>query len=207
MDNVHPLATLQEWNRHLESIERSVSPVVIRPLYTSDASLLASIGTEDTFEHFITVKPTSKDENGYAHYIEKIRKTSSIFGFMVIDQASGNPLGSTCFLDIRPEDKHVEIGLTWYAEVARGTKVNPASKMALLEIAFDDLGCERVTLKCDSRNQRSRNAIAKLGGVYEGTLRRHKPTGPDSWRDTSYYSILKEEWQGVRERLLARLTG
>ncbi len=207
MHNVHPPTTLEGWNRHLESIERTVSPVTIRPLNPPDASALALIGTEATFEHFITVKPPSQDEQGFSYYIEKILGSPTIFGFMIIDEASGKPLGSTCFLDIRPEDKHVEIGLTWYAEAARGTKVNPACKLALLEIAFDELGCERITLKCDSRNQRSRNAISKLGASYEGTLRRHKPTGPDTWRDTSYYSILKDEWQGVRENLLARLKG
>jgi RimJ/RimL family protein N-acetyltransferase len=138
--------------------------------------------------------------------VATILRTPGIFGFIVLDETSGAPLGSTCFLDIRPEDKHVEIGLTWYAENSRGTKVNPACKLALLEIAFEELGCERVTLKCDATNQRSRNAISKLGASYEGTLRRHKPTGPGTWRDTSYYSILTEEWPGVKEKLLARLS-
>lgn len=197
--------TLESWRAFLAGIERNVSPVVLRPLLITDAASLATIGTPETFQHFITVQPSSPDTAGYEHYLATIFAAPAIFGFIVMDEGSGAPLGSTCFMDIRPEDKHVEIGLTWYAESARGTKVNPACKFALLEIAFDALGCERVTLKCDSRNQRSRNAISKLGASYEGTLRRHKPTGPGTWRDTSYYSILRDEWPGVKEKLLARL--
>lgn len=199
------LTTLDGWKGYLQSVERTVPPVVLRPLALSDAMPLAMIGTEEMFTHFITAKPSSQDAAGYEHYIGTILASPAIFGFVVLDAESGTPLGSTCFLDIRPEDKHVEIGLTWYVEAARGTRVNPACKLALLTMAFEELGCERVTLKCDSLNQRSRRAISKLGAIYEGTLRRHKPTGPDSWRDTSYYSILREEWQGVREKLLARL--
>jgi len=193
------------WREFLSEQELRIAPVILRPLRLSDAASLASIGTEETFQHFITVKPSSQDEDGYASYITGVLAAPSLFGFAVFSLSDTRPLGSTCFLDMRPEDKHVEIGLTWYAESARGTRVNPACKLALLELAFEGLGCERVTLKCDSRNTRSRNAISKLGAVYEGTLRKHKPTGPGSWRDTSYYSILIEEWQEVREKLLARL--
>lgn len=197
--------SLTAWNEFLARVDREIGPVHLRPLRPNDAAALASIGSPDTFQHFITVKPTSQDEAGYTEYISGILANPQIFGFVIYDSATGQPLGSTCFLDIRPEDKHVEVGLTWYAENSRGTKVNPACKLALLEIAFDELGCERVTLKCDATNQRSRNAISKLGAIYEGTLRRHKPTGPGTWRDTSFYSILSEEWPGVKEKLLARL--
>ena len=85
------------------------------------------------------------------------------------------------------------------------TAVNTEAKLLMLRHAFEDLGCIRVELKTDALNERSRAAIQRLGAVQEGIFRKHMITSSGRLRDTVYYSILAEEWPGVRLRLEARL--
>jgi len=116
----------------------------------------------------------------------------------------GRLIGQTCYLAIRPEHRGVEIGGTWYVADVQGTQVNPACKLALLENAFA-CGAERVELKTDARNSRSRAAILKLGASFEGIFRRHLLLPDGQWRDTAWFSILREEWPQVKAGLEARL--
>ena len=117
----------------------------------------------------------------------------------------GRLLGQTCYLAIRPEHKGLEIGGTWYVADAHGSHVNPACKLALLENAFA-CGAQRVELKTDARNSRSRAAILKLGATFEGIFRRHILLPDGHWRDTAWFSILRDEWPSVKANLEARLT-
>ena len=114
-------------------------------------------------------------------------------------------VGSTRYLNIEPAHHRLEIGSTWYAADARGTKVNPECKLLLMTHAFDAQGAYRVELKCDARNVHSRAAIAKLGAKEEGTLRRHMMLGDGFVRDTVYFSVLDREWPGVRDGLVRRV--
>ncbi|MEO0871750.1 MAG: GNAT family protein [Pseudomonadota bacterium] len=116
----------------------------------------------------------------------------------------GEIVGATSFLDVQPRHNRLEIGGTWYRADVRATVVNPAAKFRLLERAFA-CGFERVELKTDARNARSRAAILKLGARFEGLLRKHMVNHDGSARDTVYYSILAEEWPLVRERVAERL--
>lgn len=126
--------------------------------------------------------------------------------FAIIDARSGKAVGSTRFLDIRPASLGVEIGWTWLTPAAQRTAINTECKFMLLSHAFDTWGCGRVQLKTDLRNLRSQAAIERIGGVREGVLRKHMLTQNGHIRDTVMYSILAEEWPGVRERLKVRLT-
>src|SRR4051794_15339007 len=92
--------------------------------------------------------------------------------FTVVDAATGAPVGSSSYLELAPKDDRLEIGHTWYGGPWQGTAVNPAAKRLLLSHAFETLGAQRVTLKCDARNERSRRAILALGAQFEGILRR-----------------------------------
>ncbi|HET7636428.1 MAG TPA: GNAT family protein [Candidatus Limnocylindria bacterium] len=122
-----------------------------------------------------------------------------------VDRSSGRAVGSTRFGDIAPEHGRVEIGWTWLAPSAQRTAINTEAKLLQLRHAFDDLGATRVTLKTDARNERSQRAIERLGAVREGVLRHHLRMPDGFLRDTVYYSILVEEWPGVRARLEERL--
>ena len=116
----------------------------------------------------------------------------------------GAVVGETAYIDPRPAHAGVEIGGTWYTPRVQGGPVNPACKLALLSHAFA-CGAERVELKTDALNARSRAAIEKLGAVYEGAFRKHLRRADGTLRDTVWYSIIAEEWPGVRAKLEARL--
>jgi RimJ/RimL family protein N-acetyltransferase len=121
--------------------------------------------------------------------------------------ADNKVMGTTRYLNIAARDKRVEIGGTWYAREAWASVVNPACKFMLLAHGFETLGLNRIELKTDARNERSQAAIARLGAVREGVFRRHMVLPDGHIRDTVYFSIIREEWPSVRDRLMARLTG
>ena len=72
--------------------------------------------------------------------------------------------------------------------------------------AFEVWKCIRVELKTDSNNEGSRAAIARIGGVEEGTLRNHMITESGRYRHSVYFSIIEPEWEAVRERLTSMLS-
>ncbi len=117
----------------------------------------------------------------------------------------GHAVGSTSFLDVDLDVSGLEVGWTWYAREVWASRVNPACKLLLLAHAFDDLGAQRVTLKTDALNARSRAAIARMGAQYDGTLRHHRVRADGSVRDSAYFSVLAAEWPAVRAGLEARL--
>jgi RimJ/RimL family protein N-acetyltransferase len=116
----------------------------------------------------------------------------------------GRAVGQTCYLTIRPENDGVEIGGTWYAPSVQGTQVNPACKLAMLGHAFA-CGAHRVELKTDNLNARSQAAMLKMGAKFDGTLRQHGKRPDGSYRETVFYSVLRDEWPLVKAGLEARL--
>jgi RimJ/RimL family protein N-acetyltransferase len=126
--------------------------------------------------------------------------------FAQVWNASGRAIGSTRLLDVRAADRQVEIGATFLDRAYWRTPANTESKLLFLTYCFEHLGCVRVALKTDGRNVRSQEAIARLGAVREGVLRRHMQVRGYQ-RDTVYFSILDDEWPAVKARLQARLDG
>lgn len=119
-------------------------------------------------------------------------------------EGPGELVGTTTvgLVDLRCESAHV--GWTAYAPEVWGTGVNVETKLLVLGSLFEH-GLGRVQLQADARNERSRAAITKLGATLEGVLRRAQPRADGSWRDTAVYSILADEWPGVRDGLTRRL--
>lgn len=178
--------------------------VRLEPLEHRHLRGLFEVTPSDTFVHF-TMRPDVWTWEAFEAFFAPFAAEQSIAPFAVLDPVSGALLGSSTFLDIRPAHKGVEIGFTWYAASARGTRVNPACKLLLMEHAFERLNCERVQLKCDGRNLRSQAAIAKLGATREGVLRRHIVMPDGFVRDTVMFSVVRSEWDRVKAGLLARL--
>jgi len=129
------------------------------------------------------------------------QRSGSCMPFVTIDKPSDTVVGSTRFGNIDVRNRRVEIGWTWVTPRFQRTYVNSEAKYLMLSRAFDVWECVRVELKTDLLNARSRAAILRLGGVEEGVLRRHQLSQGGRFRDTVYYSILDNEWPGVRERL------
>lgn len=139
--------------------------------------------------------------------------------FAVIARASAGVVGSTRFGNVEfwswpagsgeqrgealPDT--VEIGWTWYAPDAQRTGINTEAKLLMLTHAFETWRVHCARLKTDARNERSRNAILRLGARFDGILRGHMPAADGTVRDSAYYSILDAEWPEVKARLVSRL--
>jgi RimJ/RimL family protein N-acetyltransferase len=126
--------------------------------------------------------------------------------FAVVDAGSGNPLGSTRYLALRPEHRGLEIGWTWLSSAAWGAGANVEAKLLLMGHAFDELACMRVEFKTDALNERSRAALEALPARFEGIFRKHMLVRDGALRDSAWYSVTDEEWPVVRQNLLDRLS-
>jgi len=125
-------------------------------------------------------------------------------GFATVDRRSGEPIGSTRYLALREPHRGLEIGWTWLSPARWASGANVEAKLLMLTHAFEDLDCIRVEFKTDSRNERSRAALAALPAQFEGIFRHHMVV-PGGLRDSAYYSVIDSEWPQVRDNLRRRL--
>lgn len=180
--------------------------VRLEPLRPSHADGLSQAGTDPEIWRWMSKR--LMDKESLLRFIEEAMEAEgrgSEFAFAVVLRSDGRIVGSTRYMEVRAAHRGVEIGWTWYAKDVWGTVVNPEAKYLLLRHAFESWGAIRVELKTDSKNERSRAAILKLGAQFEGILRAHRIRPDGTLRDTAMYSILSTEWPGVKEKLLARL--
>jgi len=117
----------------------------------------------------------------------------------------GEALGSTSYCDLRPEQRAVEVGWTWFTPSAWGTGANTETKLLLLRHAFGKLSCQRVEFHTDERNERSRAALTAMPAQLDGILRDVKWLPTDRWRSTAVYSVVADEWPEVERRLNTRV--
>lgn len=125
--------------------------------------------------------------------------------FAIRDRRNDGLVGSSRYLNVRPADRVLEIGWTWLNPSVWRTGINVEAKLLLMEHAFERLGCVRVELKTDARNERSRAAMAALPAQFEGVLRNHMIVPGVGQRDSAYYSVIPSEWPAVRLNLERRL--
>lgn len=178
------------------------SIVRLEPLRLTHHAQLCEVGLDFELWHWTTNNVrTPKDMRAYIDkaLVEQARGTS--LPFATIDLASGKVIGSTRYLNIDASNLRVEIGATWLAKNWQRTAANTEAKYLMLRHAFEKFGCIRVEFKTDSLNQRSRDAILRLGAKEEGTLRNHMLTWTGRIRHTVYFSILDSEWPEVKPRL------
>jgi len=124
--------------------------------------------------------------------------------FVVRRQRDGLIVGSTRFMNIEESQRRLEIGTTFYASSVHKSALNTECKRLLLAHAFESLGCLAVEFRTHWFNQRSRDAIAKLGAKQDGVLRNHQRLADGSLRDTVVFSIIDIEWPAVRRHLTVR---
>ncbi|MEE4146850.1 MAG: GNAT family protein [Halieaceae bacterium] len=121
--------------------------------------------------------------------------------FAIVEKGKNKVIGSTRYLNIRPEHRSLEIGWTWLGQQWQRTAVNTEAKYLLLCHAFERLGCVRVEFKTDARNARSQRALERIGATREGVLRKHMIVQGNFARDSVYFSVIDSDWPQVRERL------
>jgi N-acetyltransferase len=121
--------------------------------------------------------------------------------FATIDIASGRVIGSSRYMSIAPEHKRLEIGWTWLGTAYQRSGRNREAKLLQLTHAFETLGANRVEFKAHSRNVQSRTALLGIGTTFEGVHRNHSIMPDGSLRDSAWYSVIKEEWPGVKAHI------
>ena len=139
-----------------------------------------------------------------AAYIETALHTADRLAFAVIDEASGQVLGSTSYHDILPAVRRLEIGYTWYAQSHWRTALNSTCKLMLLCHAFEALQAQTVGWRTDIENTRSQAAIERLGAHKDGIIRGNALRRDGSIRDTVMYSMSRAQWPQAKQALLAR---
>jgi RimJ/RimL family protein N-acetyltransferase len=159
--------------------------------------------------------PQGKDEA--LKYIETAlawKEAGTAMPFAIIRRADEVVIGSTRFWNIehwswpqghplhgRSTPDACEIGYTWLTRSAIRTGANTESKLLMLTHAFEIWQVLRVCFHTDVRNERSRAALARIGGQFEGILRAHRMAADYIPRDSARFSIVAAEWPGVKERL------
>ena len=184
------------------------SVVRLEPLRREHAELFWEVAKSDPEDIFRWIPYSMKTREDFEVLIDKAfaeqdRGESVVFA--TVEKSSGRTIGSTRFMNIDRVNRRVEIGSTWIAPAWQRTAVNTEAKYLMLRHAFEVWGCMRVELKTDALNQKSRNAILRIGAKEEGILRRHLVTWTGRVRDTVYFSILDDEWAGVKAGLEAKL--
>jgi RimJ/RimL family protein N-acetyltransferase len=174
------------------------------PLVPEHAPLLWPKSEPDIYRYTLEW-PRDWSAEAFEDWVRYCLERPDALLWTVFVQETGEAVGMTGYLDIRPQHRGLEIGRTWIARSQQGTRVNPESKYLLLRHAFEDLGAARVQFKTDLNNLHSQRAIEKLGAQREGVLRRYQMRSNGSLRDTVMYSILAEEWPEVKARLEERL--
>ena len=186
------------------------SVVRLEPIRREHAEVFWDVAKDALGNIFEWIPYRMKTREDFQRLVEKAfdeQERGESIVFATVERRSGQVIGSTRFMNIDRANRRVEIGSTWIAPAWQRTAVNTEAKYLMLRHAFEVWNCFRVELKTDGLNQRSRNAILRLGAKEEGTLRRHLITWRRRVRDTVYFSILDSEWPELKARLEAMLRG
>ncbi|MDQ9169857.1 GNAT family protein [Oxalobacteraceae bacterium R-40] len=169
------------------------------------AGLEEAVMDGELWKLWFTAIPAPEEVAEFVEQLLSERAQGKSMAFAVRDNKSGKIVGSTRYLNIDAGNRRLEIGGTWYAARAQRTAINTECKLLLLTHAFEALDCIAVEFRTDWLNQRSQAAIERLGAKRDGVLRNHRIMPDGRIRDTVCYSILRNEWNGVKINLQHKL--
>jgi RimJ/RimL family protein N-acetyltransferase len=182
--------------------------VRLEPLRRDHAADFWNVTKDSLHDTFRWIPYQVRTPEDFARIIDKAfaeQDRGDSIVFATVEHNSSRVIGSTRFMNIDRINRRVEIGSTWIAPAWQRTTINTEAKFLMLRHAFEVWKCIRVELKTDALNEKSRNAILRLGAKEEGTLRKHLVTWTGRVRDTVYFSILDTEWPAVKSRLESKL--
>lgn len=184
------------------------SVVRLEPIRREHSELFWDVAKDNLEEIFRWIPYPMKSPEDFQRLVDKAfteQQRGESVVFATVERKSGRAIGSTRFMNIDRANRRVEIGSTWIAPAWQRTAVNTEAKFLMLQHAFEVWGCFRVELKTDALNEKSRNAILRIGATEEGTLRRHVLTWTGRVRDSVYFSILDSEWPTAKSALEEKL--
>ncbi|MBH8570365.1 GNAT family N-acetyltransferase [Microvirga sp. STS02] len=171
----------------------------LRPLELTDFEALKAVAFDaDIWKYTLTRGDDAVSLAAYLRQAVEAREQGLRYPFAIIDRETGELAGSTSYYNVAEADQRLSIGYTWVGRKFQRSGLNRACKHLLLCHAFGQLDCERVELETDSRNHKSRTAMARMGATEEGTLRSHRLTQGGVRRDTVIFSIIRPEWPALR---------
>ena len=214
------LSVLKGAHNHLDPITLEGRYVRLEPMSVDHVPALVQAATQSRASYVLTDVPSdAPDMRRYVDNALSLRDEAKAIPFTTIDRTTGSVVGATRFGNIEfwnwpagnthQRGAHlpdvVEIGWTWLAPEAQRTGINTEAKLLMLGHAFENWMVHRVSFRTDSRNERSRAAIERLGARFDGVLRAASIAYDGAIRDSAVYSILDSEWPDVKERLTGLL--
>lgn len=178
--------------------------IVLRPPRSDDLEGLCDAAIDgEIWNNPYALFPTVENMSLYLQNL--IKHDDTFLPFIIVDKPTDRVVGTTRFLNIDQGNRRIEIGHTWIAKTYRQTAVNTESKFLMLQYAFEKLNCIAVEIRTDVLNRVSRKAIERLGAKQDGILRNHKIMRDGRIRNTVCYSIIRDEWPDVMEKLGSKL--
>ena len=200
-DNPAPLEALTFLRQFLAPVTLAANQVRLEPLALQhEAGLRQAVQDGELWKLLFTSAPAPDQ---VAQYIQAALNTR--MAFAVVDETTGEIVGTTAFYQPDADIRRVYIGYTWYRQSAWRTRINTTCKYLLLSHAFETLACRVVCWETDVLNTRSQAAIERLGANKDGVLRCHKIRKDGTVRDTVAYSMLREEWAAAKAVLAQKL--
>jgi RimJ/RimL family protein N-acetyltransferase len=175
--------------------------VLLRPLCLEDEEALQLIADDDSLWIYgLQDLSQSGELNIYIlkALADRDNETSAVW--VIIDKKSNQVAGCTRLAEISWKDERGQIGWTWIGRDFQGSGLNKEMKFLILSYGFEVLGLTRIEFKADERNHQSRQALLSIGATCEGILRQHMKIHNGYIRNTVFYSILRSEWDGVKEQ-------
>ncbi|MFW1775377.1 GNAT family N-acetyltransferase [Acinetobacter seifertii] len=152
-----------------------------------------------------TVVPSAETVDDYIQHALEGYQAGTVLPFVVVDIATGKIIGSTRFWKIDRKNLKLEIGSTWYSKSWQRTYANTEAKYLMLQYAFEELNCVRVQFTTDVLNEKSQNAILRIGAQKEGVVRNERIMPNGRKRNSVRFSIIDEEWPSIKDNLIKKL--
>jgi N-acetyltransferase len=197
----------------MNQVPMSIEPTILEgqhvrlePLSIKHHAALCEVGlVEEIWRWTTSLVLTPDDMRTYMETALKEQAEGKSLPFATIDKVTNKVVGSTRFGNIDQSNRRVEIGWTWINPQWQRTYINTEAKYLMLRHAFETWQCIRVELKTDSLNEKSRNAMLRIGAKEEGTLRNHMITYTGRYRHSVYFSFIESEWPQVKANLEAKI--
>lgn len=180
---------------------------ILRPVEENDKEAFFNLAKqdEDMWQYFSLNLGNAAQLDKWMQMAFADKKAETRRPFTIIDKASGQIAGSSSMGNISYYDLRLEIGWSWLGKDFRSTGLNRHAKFSMMRYAFEELDFERVEFKTDVLNERARQGLRKVGGIEEGILRSHMTMWNNRRRTSIYYSVLKDEWPGLRKTIFKEI--
>ena len=175
----------------------------LRPVEENDFDTFLQVAQQDPdmWAYFSLNLADKQQLRKWMDIMHRDRDANTRRAFTIIDKQTGQIAGSSSLGSIAMNDLRVEIGWSWLGKDFRSTGLNRHAKFAMMRYAFEQQNFERVEFKTDVLNTRARQGLMKVGGIEEGILRSHMTMWNNRRRTSIFYSVLKNEWPGLKETI------